>query len=184
MIKFESFFDSMHNLYFEQLMIEAQDDPALDELLWNQLANQASSEDPHSASAGDSGKDPELPDAKGVPSKVQAIFDGNFDPRTVKTKDQGELSLQAGTVLPKKFKFYDPELNKCFQVFSNIPVIVQLKTPEICVDAMDQNRQAYGLVKFELAAPNLGCNVDARIVVYDPVRRAVEQVVMFTLDVY
>lgn len=62
------------------------------------------------------------------------------------TKDMGLISLKAGIIIQKKFKFYG-EKGQVIQVYSDQPVIVQIKTPELTLDKEDGGK-GYSVVRF------------------------------------
>ena len=81
-IKLVDYFRTLHNFYFSQLRVESQEDSMLENLLWQEMANVNEEE---------------------VPRFVEKLM-RNSQPEI--TKDMGLISLKAGIIIQKKFKFY------------------------------------------------------------------------------
>ena len=81
-IKLVDFFRTLHNFYFSQLRVESQEDSVLETLLWKEMANVNEDE---------------------VPRFVEKLMRAH-NPEI--TKDMGLISLKAGIIIQKKFKFY------------------------------------------------------------------------------
>ena len=81
-IKLVDFFGTLHNFYFSQLRVESQEDSMLETLLWKEMASFNEDE---------------------VPRFVEKLMRAH-NPDI--TKDMGLISLKAGIIIQKKFKFY------------------------------------------------------------------------------
>ena len=144
-VEFQKFFNSMHNMFFDQLMQASQDDEDLSKLLWNECAQSVSLRPKggsiHSASDAD-----EIPDDE-VPTLVQKLFADLESEKSVPIKDQGLLTIKCGTVIAKKFKYFTDKVGK-LRVFSSIPVLVSIRTPLFEADLTDKDNNKYSFVKF------------------------------------
>jgi len=93
-IKLTDYFSALHNFYFGQLRVESQEDPMLETLLWKEMASVNEDE---------------------VPRFVEKLLRANHPEIT---KDMGQISLKAGIIIQKKFKFYG-EKGQQIQVYSD-----------------------------------------------------------------
>ena len=125
----------MHNMYYDQLMIAAQDDEELSKLLWDECAQTVSGirrKGTSIQSASDADKADEPAQNEGDPDAVQKLF-AAIEPECP-VKDQGLLSIKCRTSgVAKKFKYFTNKPG-LLQVYSSIPVIVKMKTHMVQAD--------------------------------------------------
>ena len=81
--------------------------------------------------------------------------------------------------MTKKFKYINSsEGHLSIEVISNAPAVVIIKTPVLIIaqDASD-------LIKFVINAPRTPCLLDAKILIRNLTTLAIEELIMFRVDV-
>jgi len=108
-----------------------------------------------------------------------SVFD-RVDLAQVAVRDNGTLRVQAGSLVQKKFKYFNNEGVEPLdiEVASSIPSLIQIKT-----EALSIAPGQFELIKFMVAAPLTPVIIDAKILITNARTRKEEEIIEFKIDV-
>ncbi len=106
------------------------------------------------------------------------VFD-KLDLSQLAVRDNGVLSLEAGSVINKRFKYFNNSGEKMdIEVISNIPSVVNVKTNQITIQ-----KEGFDFIKFLILAPKTPCYIDAKLLITNKATQHPEELILFRLDI-
>ena len=106
------------------------------------------------------------------------LFD-KVDLSKVAIRDNGELKCGRGQIITKKFKYFNStESQISIEVISNAPAVVVIKTPVLIIPPDSKDK-----IKFVINTPKTPCMLDAKILIRNLTTLAVEELILFRIDV-